>query len=239
MAVESATKPSGLKTLWDTIVAPKEAFESLRAAPTWGWAFLIVVVLSALSSYVITPATQHAIAGDWAHTVAANPQIAALTPAQQQLQLAFAQKIASLIWIFIPIFALITAFVGALVLLIFNAIGHGEGSFVKYWAAQWNIGIVSAAGAIVLAVIVLIRGADSFDSAASLQSAMPSLASVVPSSSVKLHAFLSAFSFFGIWAMGLEIAALSIIGRVKPPIAWMGGTLTLIVGALIAASFAK
>ena len=38
-----APRPSGLKTALDTIVSPKEAFESIRVAPTWGWAIVIAV----------------------------------------------------------------------------------------------------------------------------------------------------------------------------------------------------
>lgn len=239
MAVESATKPSGLKTLWDTIVAPKEAFESLRAAPTWGLALVIVVILSALASYLITPAIVHGMTADWPNMVARNPRLAQLTPEQQQAQLGIVVAFTKFSWIFTPIISVFAAVIGAIVLLIFNAIGRGEGSFAKYWAAQWNIAIVTAAGSIVLAIIVLIRGADSFTSATDVQSAMPSLGMLVPASSVKLHTFLSVFSVFGLWATGLEIAALAIIGRVSRPVAWLGGSLTLILGALIAASFAK
>jgi hypothetical protein len=239
MAVDSATKSNGLKTLWDTIVAPKEAFESLRAAPTWGWAFLIVIVLSTLSSYLITPAIIHGMTADWPNMVARNPQLAAQTPEQQQAGLALVLKFTQFNWIFTPIVGLIGALLGAVILLIFNAIGRGEGSFAKYWAAQWNIGIVTAAGSIVVAIVVLIRGADSFTSASEVQTAVPGLALLVPATAVKLHAFFSAFTIFGIWATGLEIAALAIIGRVSRPVAWFGGSLTIVLGALLVAAFAK
>lgn len=239
MAVESATKPSGLKTLWDTIVAPKEAFESLRVAPTWGIAFVIVIVLSAVASFLITPAIAHGVTADWPNMVARNPKLAQLTPDQQQAQLAIVVGFMKYNWVFTPIVSIIAALIGAVLLLIFNAIGRGQGSFANYWAAQWNIGIVTAASSLALAVIVMLRGANSFNSAAEVQSAMPSLAMLVPASAVKLHAFLSVFSVFGLWAAGLEIGALSVIGRVSRPVAWLGGSLTLILGALLAASFAK
>jgi hypothetical protein len=35
MAVDTSPKPNGLKVALDTIVAPKEAFDSIRIAPTW------------------------------------------------------------------------------------------------------------------------------------------------------------------------------------------------------------
>ena len=46
---ESA-RANGLKTALDMIIAPKEAFEQLRVAPTWGWALLILLVLYAVAS---------------------------------------------------------------------------------------------------------------------------------------------------------------------------------------------
>jgi hypothetical protein len=239
MAVETTAKPNGLKTVWDVIVAPKDALESLRVAPTWGWALLIVLVLTTLSVYLCTPASVHGMTTDWPNMVAKSPQLAAQTPEQQQAGLALGTKIAELVWVFTPIFILIAALIGTVILVIFNAIGRGSGTFGQYWAAQWTISIVSAVGSIVLAVIVLVRGADSFNTAASVQSAMPSLAMLVPASAVKLHAFLGVFTVFGIWAAGLEIAALSVIGRVSTVPAWLGGSLTLIVGGLFAAAFAR
>ena len=53
-------KANGLKTALDTIIAPKEAFETLRVAPTWGWAFALTLVLYAIGTYLLTPALVHA-----------------------------------------------------------------------------------------------------------------------------------------------------------------------------------
>ena len=239
MAVESTAKPNGLKTVWDTIVAPKEALESLRIAPTWGWAIFLVLVLITLSSYLITPAIIHGMTADWPNIVAKNPQLSAQTPQQQQAGLALITRFTAFGWIFTPLFVIFGALIGTVVLVIFNAVGHGTGSFVQYWAAQWNISIVTAIAYVAVAVIVLARGADSFSSAADVQSAMPSLAMLVPTSAVKLHAFLSVFTVFGIWAAGLEIAALRIIGKLGTVPAWLGGSLTLIVIALFTAAVAR
>ncbi len=239
MDAESTPSPSGLKTAWDTIVAPKDAMLALRAAPTWGWALLIVVVVSIATSYIVTPAAVHGLQTDWPNMGAKNPALAGLSADVQQRQLAFAMKITGLVWIFSPIFAAIAALIGAVVLLIFNALGHGDGSFGKYWAAQWNIGLVSALGAIALAVVVLARGVDGFATPQAVQEALPSFGMLVPASSVKLHAFLGAFTPFSIWASGLEVAALAIVGRVPRITAWLGGGLTLLIPALFAAAFAR
>lgn len=239
MAVESDAKPSGIKTAWDTVVAPKEAFESLSVAPTWGWAFLIAIVIATIATYLTTPAVVHGITADWPNMVAKSPVLSAQSAQQQQAGLAMATKFAEFGWLFTPIALLLGALIGTVILTIFNAVGRGSGSFGKYWAAQWNIAIVGMIGSVVLCVIVIARGADSFSSAADVQSAMPSLAMLVPASAVKLHAFLSVFTVFGIWETGLEIAALSIIGKVGRVTAWLGGSATLLVTALFIAAFAR
>jgi len=237
MAVDPP-KANGLKTVVDTIVAPKEAFESLRVAPTWGWALLIAVVLILVSSYLTAPAAVHGITADWPNMVAKNPTLAGETAEQQQNALAFTQKITSFVWIFTPIFIVIGALIGAVIMVIFNALGRGDGTFGKYWAAQCNITVIAGLGALVLAVIVLVRGADSFNTAQSVQEAMPNLGVLVPGTG-KLHVFLSVFTPFSVWGMLLGVAALSIVGRVPRVPAWLGGILTLVLPALIAAAFAR
>lgn len=237
MAVDTP-KANGLKTVVDTIVAPKEAFESIRVAPTWVWALLIALVVTLVSWYLATPASVHAVAADWPNTVAKTPSLAGATAEQQQAGLAMGQKIAGLIWIFTPIFVLIGVLIATVIMAIFNALGRGDGTFGKYWAAQCNIAVVYALGALVLAVIVLVRGPDSFNTAQSVQEAIPNLGMLVPGTG-KLHVFLSVFTPFSLWAMGLSIAALAIVGHVPRVQAWLGGILTLILPALIAAAFAR
>ncbi|HEX8806490.1 MAG TPA: hypothetical protein VF741_06055, partial [Candidatus Aquilonibacter sp.] len=106
-----------------------------------------------------------------------------------------------------------------------------------YWSAQWNITVVGSLGALLLAVIVLVRGADSFNSATAVQQAMPSLGVLVPGTG-KLHTFLAALTPFSVWTSGLVVAALVIVGRVPRLQAWLGGILTFVLPGLIAAAFA-
>jgi hypothetical protein len=237
MAVDTP-KANGLKTVVDTIVAPKEAFESIRVAPTWGWALLITIVIVMAGTYLMTPASMHGLAADWPNMVAKNPSLAGESADQQQAALAVAQKFAGFVWIFSPIFILVFALIGAVIMLIFNALGRGDGTFAKYWAAQCNLGVVAALGTVVLTVIVLVRGPESFNSAQAVQDAMPNLGLLVPGTG-KLHAFLTVFTPFSVWATGLAIAALSIVGRVPRVQAWLGGSLTLILPAFLAAAFAR
>jgi len=52
MGVESPAKANGLKTAIDTIIAPKEAFEAIRNAPTWFWALAISIVITMIGGYL-------------------------------------------------------------------------------------------------------------------------------------------------------------------------------------------
>ncbi len=227
-----APKANGLKTALDIVIAPKEAFEQLRAAPIWGWALLLVIVLYAVASYLMTPALLHATATDWPRQVAADPRLAQMAPDQQQQALGWTQKIVQLAWLFAPIVALLGILVQAVVMLIFKSAGKGDAPFRALWASAVNIQVPALGiSALLTAAIVLLRGSDNFNSAAELQTAMPSLGLLVPSSAIKLHAFASAFNPFTLWAVGLTIAAMAIVARVDRTWAWATGVVWLLVGA--------
>jgi len=229
---EATPKASGLKTALDVVIAPKEAFESIRRTPTWGWALLIVIVVYAISTYLTTPALLHATQADWPRQVAANPSLAQMTPDQQQRALAFGLKIVQFVWLFSPIIAIIAIVIQTLVMLVFKALGKGSGSFGALWAAAINIQVpVLALNSLVTALIVIVRGPDSFNSSAAIQTAMPSLALLVDTSAVKLHAFLASFNPFTLWGCGLTIAAMVIVARVDRTMAWVTGIVWLLVSA--------
>ena len=242
MAVDSqAPQANGLKTVLDTIVAPKEAFESIRVVPTWGWALAIAIVLSALGSYLTVPAIQHAIAAGWGEMVAQNPRLGSMPPADQQSAMAVAQKFASFGWLSIFIIVPVFCLIESVIMLIFDKLGRGEGSFAKYFAASCNIAVPAAGiSSIVVAIITIIRGADSFNNPMAIQAAMPSLAMVIPATmGTKLWAFLATFTPFTIWATGLSIAAMLIVGRVPKLQAWLAGIVLFLVPSLIAVASAK
>jgi hypothetical protein len=229
-----APKASGLKTALDTVIAPRDAFESLRAAPTWGWAFLLVIVLYSAASYVMTPALLHATAADWPRQVAANPQLAQMTSDQQQRALAIAQRFVQYAWVVAPIIALIAIFVQSIVMVIFRALGKGDAPYASLWAAAVNIQVPAIGlGAVITAVIVLVRGPDSFNSPADIQSAMPSLGLLVPATAIKLHAFASAFNPFTLWGCALTIAAMAIVARLDRAWAWATGIIWLLITACL------
>ena len=228
-------KANAFKTIVDTIVAPKEAFEAIRVAPTWGWALAITILLAAISSFLIVPALQHAMTVSYPAMIANNPQLAGLTPAQQQMQLGFIEKTLNFSWIFVVVGVAFLTLVSAAIMTLFNALGSGEGSFGKYWAAAANISVPAAGlAAILTLVIVMARGADSFSSMQSIQGAMPSLALLAPGAGTKLTAFLAGFSPFTIWAAALNIVAMLTIGRVPRLQAWLAGIVILVIAPLFA-----
>jgi hypothetical protein len=240
LETSGAPKASGLKTALDTIVAPKEAFESLRAAPTWGWALLLTIVLYALASYLMTPAILHATQSDWPRVVAENPRLAAATPDEQQKYLTISLGFVRWVWVIAPIIALIAMLVQSVVMLIFKTLGKGDAPFRALWATAANVALpVLALNALITAVIVIVRGADSFNSQAEVQTAMPSLALLVPASAVKLHAFLAAFNPFTLWGCGLTIGAMVVVARVSRGWAWATGIAGLLVAAGLIAMAAR
>jgi len=228
----TASTGNGLKNAIDIVIAPKEALERLRVAPTWGWALLIVIVLYGVSSYLLTPAIVHATQADWPRQVAANPQLAQLTPEEQQRYLGISLKVVSWIWLISPVIAFIAIAIQAIVMLIFKALGKGSASFGTIWAAAANIQIpVLGINSLVTALIVMLRGADAYNSSAAIQTAMPSLGLLVDPSMIKLHGFLSAIQPFTLWGCGLTIAAMAIAVRVDRTWAWATGILWLLASA--------
>jgi hypothetical protein len=135
----------------------------------------------------------------------------------------------------IPIVCLIEA----LIMLVFNALGKGEGNFVKYFAAQTNIAVVASVGTLINAVIVIVRGPESFNTMRDIQMAVPSLAMLSPGAGVKLVTFLGVFTPFSLWATGLAILAMLTIGKVPKLQAWLAGAALILFPALLAAAFAK
>ncbi|MGA8533277.1 MAG: hypothetical protein WB615_04135 [Candidatus Tumulicola sp.] len=235
-----APKASGLKTALDTVIAPKEAFEQLAVAPTWGWALLLVIVIYAVASYLMTPALLHATVADWPRQVAENPKLAQMTPDQQQQALNIGKGIVQWAWLFAPIIALLAICVQSVIMWIFKALGKGNAPFRALWASAVNIQVPAlGVGALITAVIVLARGADSFNSAAEIQTAMPSLGLLVPASAIKLHAFASSFNPFTLWGCGLTIAAMALVARLERAWAWATGIVWLLLAASLIGILAR
>jgi hypothetical protein len=231
---QPAPKASGLQTVLNVISAPKEAFETLREAPTWGWALIITFVLVAIGTFLMLPAMHHAQDLSWPQTVASNPSLSGMS----EVKLAQAKQFGDMFITFSPIFILIGLSIGmliqSLIMFLFDKIGRGSGTFKSFWASAWNVAAVSAGiGSIIVAIIVLIRGADSFDTQASVQGAMPSLALLAPHAG-KLTNFLGVFTPFTLWGGWLIVQAMTYVARTSRGIAWTTGIVSVVFPALFA-----
>lgn len=238
---DSAAPPrSGLMTALDIIIAPNAAFATLRQSSTWFWAFLISSILGIAAALILIPAFTHAMDASLPAQLAANPSIAKLPADQQQTAIANATSVSKLIvklyWIIIPFGLLLSGLVQALILLIANAISQGDGTFKKFFALAMNVTIVGGAlSSVVLVIVVLLRGSDSFASAADITNAIPGLGMLVPSSAKVLSAFLGTFSVFNLWAVALLALGAQAVGNVKRPAAIGAALFILIMPALFAA----
>ncbi|HZT13246.1 MAG TPA: YIP1 family protein [Candidatus Baltobacteraceae bacterium] len=242
MSVSTSTAPkvNGANTALNVITAPREAFETLRTAPTWGWALLISAVLGAIGQYLATPATVHAFQMSWPAQVAANPALAGMSPEQQQNQLNIALGFVKWSWLFSPITLLIACLLTAVVMLIFKAIGRGDAGFKQLWCASVNISIVSfGIYSLINGLIAMVRGASSYGSMADAYRAMPSLAWLVPGAGLKMTAFLAPFNVTGIWSAVLVAMAMIYVARTSKAIGAACGVAVLVVSGALIALFAR
>jgi len=229
---------SGLQVALDIIIAPKAAFESLREVPTWGWAVLIAAVLAIIGSLVSGPAFVHALSIEMPPKFA---QQYANLPADQR-EAATARAMAAVTafskfaFIFVLIAIPITGLIQAVVMLIANAIGKGDGSFKKFWALSINVSIVGIGlSSIVIMIIVLVRGADTFNSSADIAGSIPSLAMLAPGADKVLTRFLAAFNVFNLWAAALLVIGMSIVARIPRGVAIGAATFMIVCAAAFAA----
>jgi len=231
-----AAKAGGLSTVINTIAAPSDAFETLRVAPTWGWACLIAIVLLLIGTYLQGPAARHAGVAQVQQMMTTSSLFANMTPQQKQAAIAragqpspwpFAGQIVALFFI---------VFLNTLFTLIGNAVGKGQADFKRLWAGSMNIAVPTfALGSIVIGIITMLRGPDAFSTPADIARAMPSLAYLMPHGSPVLTVFLTGISIFSLWGLFLNATMLRVTGRVSPGVAWTFAALITLLGALVAA----
>jgi hypothetical protein len=234
----------GLAVALAVLTAPKQAFSSLAVVPTWGWAFLIAVVLTAGGSLLSQAATLHYMAVAIPQKLMESPAIQKLPADQQQsmlaMQLGIATTIAKFGWVAAPITILFFSLLQSVGFLIVAKIAKSPVGFKRFWAVAINIAIVSSGLlSVATGLILTLRGPDSIASAADLYRAVPSLAWAAPEAPVKLAAFLSGFSVFSIWGTVLAAFGLMYTGQVPKTIAISGAVVLLLLGAAFGAGFAQ
>ncbi|MBV9439740.1 MAG: YIP1 family protein [Candidatus Eremiobacteraeota bacterium] len=231
---------SALLTIVDIVIAPNAAFDRLRAAPTWVWAFIVAALLAVVGSLLSQPAMMHALQTSMPAQLAASPQIAKLPPDQQQrmiaLQLRVMRTVFSLLWLIVPVVILIIGLIQALIMLIANAVGRGSAGFKQYFALSMNAAVVgSGLAGLVIGVIVMVRGAGSFETTSAVQSVLPSLALLAPGARGALAGFLAAINVFSVWAAVLLALGMCRMGRVAAAPAWIAAALFVLSTATFSA----
>jgi Yip1 domain len=239
--ISQASKAGGLKTVIDIIVAPKDAFESLRPNPIWGWAFLAAFVLMIVGYFLQQPATQHASLGSMQHALATSPLYSTLTDEQKQRILARVahppayQTALGIGGVVASLF--VATLLNAVILLAASSLARGTGDFKHLFAGSMHIAVPSfGLYSLVLGIICRILGADHFATIADMGRAVPSLALVASGATGKLEAFLAGVQIFSLWGCGLNIVMMRTLAGVRNALAWLVPLLILIGAALLAAT---
>lgn len=222
---ENTAKVNGLTTVVNTIVSPKEAFETLRLAPTWGWAFVVTLVLYLIGYWLMLPTAHHVGVAMIQHMLATNSHMAALSDAQKQSMLQSAGHPSAARDLINVVFGIVGIFLAALfntlLMLLAKVIGKGDGTFKTLWCGSMNILVPSYAIAqIVLAIIVMLRGPDTFNSFLDLMRALPGLGTLTPGLTGFAAGFFAVISVFTIWGLILNAFMVHIVGRTSAAVAW-------------------
>lgn len=231
----AAPKANGLQTVLNTIASPREAFETLRVAPTWGWAAIIALVLILIGLVLYQPASQHASLGFIQH-LTNGPVGANMSDAEKQQMLdrsTHPSAINTAMGLFFNgiVLPLIACLLNALILLIANAAGKGTSNFKSYFSSSVNVLIPSyALMQLAMGLIASLRGADTFNNFADLFRMIPSLAWVGPQHGWALG-FCAGISIFSLWGAYLNATSLKVMGGVKSGVAWTFAVLILILTA--------
>jgi Yip1 domain len=231
-----------MKTVIDIIVSPKDAFESLRENPVWGWALLATLVLMIVGYFLQQPATQHASYGSMQHALATNPIYSTLSDEQKRRVLdrvahppAF-QTAFGIGTLVIVIF--VATLFNAVILLAANALGRGSGDFKHLFAGSMAIAVPSLGlYSVVLGIICRVLGAEHFATVSDMYRAVPSLALLAPGAGGKPGAFLAGIQIFSLWGCGLNILMMRVLAGVRNALAWVVPLLILIGAALLQAGF--
>ena len=236
--VAGSPKSNGLSILWDLVVAPAAALAALRERPVWLWAFIVTSVLGAIGSVLIIPAGEHVATTAFAQLAQTDPNVSALSPERQKSMLAISIGVQHFVWAFYPIIVMVGTLVSALVMLIVNAIGKGDGGFRKFFALAMNVAFINfGIGYLLVGLLAYLRGPDSFATQRDIANVIPSLGWLV--SDPKLGTFLSSINPLSLWSTALVGVGLQNVAHIKSAAAWTGAILLLVLPALFGAAFAK
>jgi len=233
--VSEASKGDGLKTAFDTVVAPKDAFERLRSRPTWGWACLIAIVLLVGGYALQRPAQLHAAIGTLQHMMATNSFFSSLTDAQKQRAIenashpAAVQTALGYAGVLVSLF--IAVLINSVVLLIANVAARGSADF------SMNVAVPTfGLNYVVLGIICLALGADHFQTTGDVVRALPGVATIFPEVRGPLGGFLMGINVFTLWGFALNVTMMRVLAGVRGAAGWIAPLVVLLGGAAIIAA---
>jgi Yip1 domain len=230
----------GLSVAWDTIVAPKSAFEALRAQPRWLWAFAVTCVLGMTGAALQIPAGVRIATVAVARRVASDPNLAGSSPEKvaQMTQSAVATQ--HWVWLIYPVFVLIALAFAALIMLVGNAIAHGDANFARLFALAAHVAIISyGAGFLVVGILSTLHATEDFSTQTDLLKLVPCLAWAAPDASPRVTAVLAHVNPFQIWTYFLLAIGLRIVGTLRPVAAYTTAAVVHIAAALTAAALTR
>jgi hypothetical protein len=230
---------AGLAIVIDTLIAPNDAYEKMRATPSWVWAYVIAFVLTAAGSLILEPAMKHAMQVGLPAQLSTLPSIARLPPAEQQAQIARIMSVqlavASFSWLLAIVAIPFIVLLQSLVMLLANRIGGGDGTFRRFWSLGMNVAVPGGIGVLLLGIIDLIRGPESFTRVVDVTTGMPSLGMLVPGGPPFLTGLLSAITVIIAWQTILIGFGMIGAARISKPVAWSTAAVFLLTIALFGA----
>jgi len=221
-------------------VAPKSAFEALRAQPRWLWAFAVTCVLGMTGAALQIPAGVHIATVATARRVASDPNLAGSSPEKVAQLTQFAVATQHWIWLIYPGFVLIALAFAAVIMLVGNALGHGSANFTRLFALAAHVAIVSyGAGFLVVGILSTLHPTEDFSGQTDLLKLVPCLAWAAPDASPRVTAILAHVNPFQIWSYILLAIGLRTVATLRPIAAYTTAAAVQIGAALTAAAFAR
>jgi hypothetical protein len=244
MDVTQSARRYAFSTLVATLVAPNEAFETLREQPAWATAMVVTILLAMAGGLLGMPAARHMLEVSMPLQLANDPRVAGLPPDQAQAKIqqmvSFTTTIAGYTWLFSIAYVPVVVVLEASFLFLVKILARAEQSFVHMLALAAHVQFVALGlGSIVLGAIVALRPVESFRTQADLMASTPTPAWVFPSAPAKAIAFFAALGPFQIWATVLLALGLVAIPRLRPPLAWTTAIVLLLFGGLVSAAFVR
>ena len=193
--------------VWDILVAPRNAFARLRAAPRWRSAFLLAAGLGTLGALMQVPARRHVAAVLLASDAGTRSALAAMPATRREEAAAFAVGVVGWAWLAYPLLVGLAVGFAAALMALAAACAKGSGwraAVSRLFALASNVAVVNLGlGSLALGTIVLLRGSDDFTRDGDLVSALPSLAWFAPHVWAPLAAALAQINPFTVWSCTL------------------------------------